>query len=116
MLILLPITVFCPAQATLVFYVPPHGLRAVLADLVAVLGGARRCCVARELTKLHEAFYRGTLADIAATFELEAPRGEVTLCVAAPSEEDRRARAREKVCKLELGSLLPRGGLNAGVR
>jgi 16S rRNA (cytidine1402-2'-O)-methyltransferase len=45
-------------RATLVFYVPPHGLLAVLADAAAVLGGGRRCCVARELTKLHEEFSR----------------------------------------------------------
>lgn len=43
---------------TLLFYVPPHGLAAVLADCSAVLGGARRVCVARELTKMHEEYYR----------------------------------------------------------
>lgn len=51
-----------PQRATLVFYAPPHGLAAVLADAVAVLGGGRRCCVARELTKLHEEFARRAAA------------------------------------------------------
>lgn len=44
--------------ATLAFYVPPHGLRAVLAEVAEVLGPQRRCCVAREMTKIHEEFYR----------------------------------------------------------
>ena len=39
-------------RATLVFYVPPHGLAAVLWDAGMVLGGERRCAVARELTKV----------------------------------------------------------------
>lgn len=39
-------------EATLVCYVPPHGLAAVLRDAADVLGGARLCCVARELTKV----------------------------------------------------------------
>jgi hypothetical protein len=47
--------------ATLVFYAPPHGLGPILADMVAVLGGSRRAVVARELTKLHEEFYRWAL-------------------------------------------------------
>lgn len=45
-------------RATLVFYAPPHGLVAVMEDAVAELGAARRACVARELTKLHEEFHR----------------------------------------------------------
>lgn len=40
-------------EATLVCYVPPHGLAAVLRDAADVLGGARLCCVARELTKVY---------------------------------------------------------------
>jgi 16S rRNA (cytidine1402-2'-O)-methyltransferase len=44
--------------ATLVFYAPPHGLGPILADMAAVLGPSRRAVVARELTKLHEEFYR----------------------------------------------------------
>jgi 16S rRNA (cytidine1402-2'-O)-methyltransferase len=42
----------------LAFYAPPHGLRAVLTDMAAVLGGTRRVCVARELTKRHEELIR----------------------------------------------------------
>lgn len=44
--------------ATLVFYAPPHGLAATLGDMVAVLGPQRQAVVARELTKVHEEFFR----------------------------------------------------------
>lgn len=47
-----------PLPATLVFYVPPHGLAAILADMADVLGPQRQTVVARELTKLHEEFFR----------------------------------------------------------
>lgn len=47
--------------ATLVLYAPPHGLAAIMADVAAVLGTQRRVVVARELTKLHEEFFRCAL-------------------------------------------------------
>lgn len=43
---------------TLAFYAPPHGLLATLEDMCAVLGGSRRVCVAREITKRHEEMWR----------------------------------------------------------
>ena len=43
---------------TLVFYAPPHRLVAILTDMVAVFGGHRRVCIVRELTKMHEDFFR----------------------------------------------------------
>ena len=52
-------------QATLVAFVPPHSLSAVLDAAGEVLGHDRRCVVARELTKLHEELYRATLGDAA---------------------------------------------------
>lgn len=44
--------------ATLVFYAPPHGLDAILSDVLEVLGPGRQAVVARELTKLHEELFR----------------------------------------------------------
>ena len=52
-------------QATLIAFVPPHSLAAVLDAAGEVLGQNRRCVVARELTKLHEELYRATLGDAA---------------------------------------------------
>ncbi|HYM16205.1 MAG TPA: 16S rRNA (cytidine(1402)-2'-O)-methyltransferase [Dehalococcoidia bacterium] len=63
---------------TLVVYESPHRVRATLADALAALGD-RRIAVARELTKLHEEIWRGTIAGAIAHFG--EPRGEFTLVI-----------------------------------
>ena len=50
---------------TLVFYESPRRVVRTLALMRASMGDERSCCVARELTKLHETHYRGTLAEVA---------------------------------------------------
>ncbi len=78
--------------ATLVCYETPHRLLAALEDMVEILG-AREACVARELTKIHEEWVRGTLPEILAAFASRPQlRGEITLvvdraAVAAPPAE-----------------------------
>jgi 16S rRNA (cytidine1402-2'-O)-methyltransferase len=70
---------------TLIFYEAPHRILETLADLEAVWGPALRVVVARELTKIHEEFLRGTVAE--ARRELgarERVRGEITLLIEAP--------------------------------
>ena len=64
--------------ATLVFLEAPHRVRATLAAMAAALGD-RRVAVCRELTKLHEEVYRGSLA--AALVHFAEPRGEFVLVV-----------------------------------
>jgi 16S rRNA (cytidine1402-2'-O)-methyltransferase len=76
-------------SATLVFFESPHRIAATLADLVAVLGQDRPACVSRELTKTHEEFLRGTLAELAERYASERPLGEVTLVVGGASEQER---------------------------
>jgi 16S rRNA (cytidine1402-2'-O)-methyltransferase len=65
---------------TLVFLETPHRLLAGLADLEACLGN-RQIALARELTKVHEEIWRGTLSTARAHFSMNAPRGEFTLVV-----------------------------------
>ena len=75
------------AARTLVFYEAPHRILETLADLEAVWGAALRVVVARELTKIHEEFLRGTVAD--ARRELAARdrvRGEITLIIQASAQ------------------------------
>jgi 16S rRNA (cytidine1402-2'-O)-methyltransferase len=79
---------------TLVFYEAPHRIIDTLADFEAVFGPTLRVVVARELTKLHEEFLRGTVAEVRG--ELVARdriRGEITLLVQAPAELGRRSPA-----------------------
>lgn len=66
---------------TLVFYEAPHRLRATLKDALEVLGN-REAVIARELTKLHEEFARGSLCDLIERFsKAEAARGEIVLMI-----------------------------------
>jgi 16S rRNA (cytidine1402-2'-O)-methyltransferase len=75
---------------TLIFLEAPHRLLESLADLSAVLGD-REAAVARELTKVHEEIWRGTLAEARVHFSKNKPRGEFTLVVAGrPSDEKTR--------------------------
>jgi 16S rRNA (cytidine1402-2'-O)-methyltransferase len=68
---------------TLVFFEAPHRIVAALADMAAELGAGRSGVVARELTKVHESIYRGTLAELAARAREDAnfARGEITVVV-----------------------------------
>jgi 16S rRNA (cytidine1402-2'-O)-methyltransferase len=69
-------------QTTLIFFESPHRLRAALADMVDILGAERAIAVCRELTKLYEEIWRGTLAEALQEWTEREPRGEFTLVVA----------------------------------
>ncbi len=75
-------------SATLVLYESPRRLAETLPDLLEVWGN-RRACVARELTKLHEEFARGTLTELAARYAAEEARGEVVVLVEGRTGETR---------------------------
>lgn len=63
-------------RRTVVLYEAPHRVARTLADLAAACGGERRVVLARELTKLHEETWRGTLAEAVAHVGAVEPRGE----------------------------------------
>ena len=70
-----------PETGTLIFYETPHRILEALED-VALVMGARPVVVARELTKLHEEFLRGTAADVSAELASRpAVKGEITLLI-----------------------------------
>lgn len=76
-------------RRTIVLYEAPHRLVRTVADLCAVCGPDRRVALARELTKLHEEVWRGTLAEAVQHLADAPPRGEyaVVLEGAAPAAE-----------------------------
>jgi 16S rRNA (cytidine1402-2'-O)-methyltransferase len=74
-------------RATLVLYEAPHRICETLADAREILGN-REGALARELTKLHEQFIRGTLAEISERVAAENPRGEMTLVIAGDRDDN----------------------------
>jgi len=66
--------------AALVLFEAPHRLVRTLADMVDVLGD-RPVAICRELTKVHEEVWRGSLSGALERFRAEGPRGEFTLVV-----------------------------------
>lgn len=64
---------------TSVLFESPHRVRQAVVDLAAVAGDLRRVAVARELTKLHEEVWRGTLAGAVEHLDAKEPRGEYVL-------------------------------------
>ena len=71
---------------TLIFLETPHRLLPALEDLLSILGN-RKLAIARELTKLHEEIFRGTLREGITHFTENTPRGEFTLVVAGQTVE-----------------------------
>ncbi|HEX6912127.1 MAG TPA: 16S rRNA (cytidine(1402)-2'-O)-methyltransferase [Longimicrobium sp.] len=91
-----------------VLYESPNRVGRLLRDLAEAAGGERRVCVARELTKLHEEFWRGTLAQGAARYEDAEVLGEVVVVVEgrprdAAREEEVDALAAHAIAKALLG-------------
>jgi 16S rRNA (cytidine1402-2'-O)-methyltransferase len=92
----------------LVLYEAPHRLADTLADAAEILG-ARSAVVAREITKIHEEFLRGTLGELRDAARQREPRGEITLLIGRETEGQARAvpvvslRKRVEQLEAELG-------------
>ncbi|MBK6673482.1 MAG: 16S rRNA (cytidine(1402)-2'-O)-methyltransferase [Proteobacteria bacterium] len=72
---------------TLVFFEAPHRIVETLEDMASAFGEERAACVARELTKMHESVYRGSIEQLLQIAREDAnfERGEITLVVAGVS-------------------------------
>lgn len=71
---------------SLMFFESPARISATLSTAADVFGNERRACVARELTKMHETFHRGSLAELAIEFAtMERVRGEIVLVIEGAS-------------------------------
>ncbi|MFN6500473.1 MAG: 16S rRNA (cytidine(1402)-2'-O)-methyltransferase [Nostoc sp. DedQUE01] len=92
---------------TLIFYESPHRLQDTLQDLAEIWGSDRQIVLARELTKLYEEFWRGTIAEAMAHYSQREPQGEYTLVVAgiAPSQ----IQLTQEELKAELKQLISQG-------
>ena len=94
---------------TLVIYEAPHRIAACLADLAAACGPARRACVARELTKHFETFYRGSLGELAerAKTDENMARGESVVLVEGAAEQAGDSARLDEMLQILLGFLPP---------
>src|SRR5690606_34682657 len=74
---------------TMVFFDAPHRIAGTLADMKEAFGADREAAVARELTKMHESVYRGTLGSLLqiAANDTNFARGEITVVVAGAAGE-----------------------------
>ena len=72
---------------TQVFYEAPHRIVEALSDVVEVLGNARHVVIAREVTKLHEEFLRGSAGEVLETVKVrDGVKGEITLLIGKAEE------------------------------
>ncbi|MCX6531350.1 MAG: 16S rRNA (cytidine(1402)-2'-O)-methyltransferase [Actinobacteria bacterium] len=90
---------------TIVLYEAPHRLVKTLSDLTTACGAMRRVVLARELTKLHEEIWRGTLQDANMFVANTEPRGEYVIIIepakppAPPTNEELLAAIRAEIAK-----------------
>ena len=90
---------------TIVLYEAPHRLVKTLSDLTTACGAMRRVVLARELTKLHEEIWRGTLQDANMYVANTEPRGEYVIIIepakppAPPTNEELLAAIRAEIAK-----------------
>ena len=75
------------SRATSIFYEAPHRLLKTLEQMAEVLPGGRQVVCARELTKIHEEFVRGSLEEVIQHFKEVDPRGEFVVLVSPNTEE-----------------------------
>ena len=90
---------------TIVLYEAPHRLAKTLSDLTTACGAMRRVVLARELTKLHEQIWRGTLQDANMLVAITEPRGEYVIILepakppAPPTDEELVAAIKAEIAK-----------------
>ena len=79
---------------TMVFYESPYRLVKTLEQMALVFGEDRACCVSREISKVHETHHRGSLAEVAAAFREQDPKGEIVIIVAGapPAKAEKKPR------------------------
>lgn len=98
------------SQETAILFESPQRLVRLLEDLEARCGPDRRLCVARELTKIHEEFVRGSMREVVDHFRASPARGEVTVVIAPAGQ------AVDMESELELARTIATQRLREGVR
>ena len=100
------LTEFAAEERAVVLYEAPHRMLETLGDLIEAGAGQRAILCAREITKLHEEYHRGTVASALSWYASVAERdgklrGEFTLVLAPPDAETREERREEAAARAE---------------
>jgi len=98
------------ATKTLVFYEAPHRVLEMLHDVRDILGD-RDVVLAREVTKIHEEFWRGTASELLERAKGKIIKGEITLLVGGASAPEE-ARPAASLIKPEIQMLMAQRGLD----
>ena len=83
---------------TLIFLESPYRIVESLEDILSILGD-RKICVAREMTKMFEEYWRGTVSGAVEYFKSQPARGEFTLVVEGKTKDEREVWTEEQVLK-----------------
>lgn len=86
--------------STLIFYESPKRIVAALKDCLFILGN-RNAAVAREMTKLHEEFLRGSLDELVRLLAASTVKGEIVLVISGQSNDPESAGKDEIIARLE---------------
>ncbi|MGI0481409.1 16S rRNA (cytidine(1402)-2'-O)-methyltransferase [Geminocystis sp. CENA526] len=95
-------------KRTMIFYEAPHRLQKTLADFAHFFGETRHLALARELTKLHEDIWRGTIKDSIELYQNKEPKGEYTIILEGNLELEQ-INLSENELKIEMTKLLQQG-------
>lgn len=96
------------ANKALVFYEAPHRLVEMLHDVSEILGD-RPVVVAREVTKLHEEFVRGTASEVLQVLKRKPVKGEITVLLGTASAEPKKGRPAQSIRKELEGVMVGEG-------
>jgi 16S rRNA (cytidine1402-2'-O)-methyltransferase len=83
---------------TLIFFESPHRIVESLQDILSTLGD-RRICVAREMTKMFEEYWRGNVSGALEYFSSQPARGEFTLVIEGKKKDENEKWAEEELLK-----------------
>jgi len=97
------------ADHTFVVFESPERLADFLKALMALVAADRQVVVAREMTKIHEEFFRGTTAEAVRYYAKNKARGEVTVVISPRSPAVGRERVDEAAAQALARALLTEG-------
>lgn len=75
-------------ERTMIFYESPFRLVKALQQMAEIFGENRRACVAREISKIHESYLRGTLRELVAHFTETGVKGEIVILLKGKRSKD----------------------------